>query len=136
MAHHFQVNLRGMIELLSNHLYGRREVFLRELLQNAADAITARQQQEPGFRGEIQIEVTAARGKPPTLMVSDNGVGINPSMLKELLTENHSSGLRHIHERLTLLGGKMDIDSKPGKGTIVTLVAPLRGLHGFSEEVV
>jgi molecular chaperone HtpG len=81
VAHHFQVNLRGMIELLSNHLYGRREVFLRELLQNAADAITARQQQEPGFRGEIQMEVTAARGKPPTLMVSDNGVGLTEEEL-------------------------------------------------------
>ena len=37
----FQVDLRGMVDLLSHHLYGSPRVYLRELLQNAADAITA-----------------------------------------------------------------------------------------------
>ncbi len=39
---HFQVNLTGLIDLLSNHLYSNPGVFIRELLQNGVDAITAR----------------------------------------------------------------------------------------------
>ena len=38
----FQVNLGGMIDILSNHLYSSPDVFVRELLQNAMDAIAAR----------------------------------------------------------------------------------------------
>ena len=38
----FKVNLRGMIDILSNHLYSSPDVFIRELLQNGTDAISAR----------------------------------------------------------------------------------------------
>ena len=38
----FQVNLGGMIEILSDHLYSSPDVFIRELLQNGVDAITGR----------------------------------------------------------------------------------------------
>ena len=44
----FQVNLGGMLDILSNHLYKSPDVFLRELLQNGADAITLRQKRQPG----------------------------------------------------------------------------------------
>ena len=37
----FQVNLGGMLDILSNHLYKSPDVFLRELLQNASDATTS-----------------------------------------------------------------------------------------------
>ena len=43
-AHAFQVDLRGLVDLLSHHLYSSPRVYVRELLQNAVDAITARQQ--------------------------------------------------------------------------------------------
>ena len=38
--YHFRVNLGGMLDILSNHLYKSPDVFLRELLQNGVDAIT------------------------------------------------------------------------------------------------
>jgi HSP90 family molecular chaperone len=41
MDHIFQVDRRGLIELLSGHLYSEPSVFVRELLQNAVDAIAA-----------------------------------------------------------------------------------------------
>ena len=37
----FQVNLKGMIALLSEHIYSNPNTFVRELLQNSVDAITA-----------------------------------------------------------------------------------------------
>ena len=35
----FQVNLKGMIALLSEHIYSNPNTFVRELLQNCVDAI-------------------------------------------------------------------------------------------------
>ncbi len=40
--HTFQVDLRGLVDLLSHHPHSSPKVYLRELLQNAVDAITAR----------------------------------------------------------------------------------------------
>ena len=37
----FQVDLKGLIRLLSENLYSSNDVFLRELLQNCVDAIEA-----------------------------------------------------------------------------------------------
>src|SRR5687768_15182064 len=41
-AFKFQVDLRGIIRVLSESLYSSPQVFVRELLQNATDAIAAR----------------------------------------------------------------------------------------------
>ncbi len=38
----FRVDLRGVVDLLSHHLYSSPRVYLRELVQNAADALSAR----------------------------------------------------------------------------------------------
>ena len=51
MSHAFQVDLRGMVDLLSHHLYGSPRVYVRELLQNAVDAITARRAADRGRAG-------------------------------------------------------------------------------------
>ncbi len=39
MEYRFQVNLGGIIDLLSNHTYCSPQVFIRELPQNGVDAI-------------------------------------------------------------------------------------------------
>jgi molecular chaperone HtpG len=73
----FQVNLKGIIDLLSKHLYSSPRVFLRELLQNSTDAIRARRMAEPGFAGHVRIEVIPGRdGEPNTLLLQDDGIGL------------------------------------------------------------
>ena len=85
MEHKFQINLRGIIDLLSNHLYSGPEVFVRELMQNATDAITARQQLDPAHVGDIRMEIHSTPGKPPTVMMSDNGIGLTPDEVHTFL---------------------------------------------------
>lgn len=80
----FQVNLSGMIQILSNHLYSSPKVFLRELMQNATDAITARSEAEPGFQGEVRVELTGT-GEQLTMMVEDNGIGLTEADIHEFL---------------------------------------------------
>lgn len=86
MDYQFRINLRGIIDLLSNHLYSGPEVYLRELLQNGIDAIHARSLLEPGYRGEITIEVNPPRpGNRPTLSFLDNGVGLTEEEIHRFL---------------------------------------------------
>jgi molecular chaperone HtpG len=78
MERAFQVDLHGLVDLLSHHLYSSPKVFARELLQNAVDAITARRALEPGHGGTIAIEVVPPSGKDPaTLIVTDDGIGLS-----------------------------------------------------------
>ena len=76
MEYRFQVNLSGIIDLLSQHTYSSPQVFIRELLQNASDAIVARTFIDPKFQGEMQIELEPSGEAGPTLVFKDNGIGL------------------------------------------------------------
>ncbi|MFJ1751765.1 HSP90 family protein [Kitasatospora sp. NPDC088134] len=69
-AHTFQVDLRGLVDLLSHHLYSSPRVYLRELLQNAVDALTARRQLDP----DAPAAITVTTGE--VFSVADTGVGL------------------------------------------------------------
>ena len=94
--HQFSVDLGGMISILSDHLYSSPDVFLRELLQNAADAISMRKRNDKSF-AEPEINVTAD-GKSITF--TDNGTG---------LTEEE------VHKFVSVIGKS----SKRGSGTFI-----------------
>ncbi|MEV5604731.1 HSP90 family protein [Streptomyces sp. NPDC052299] len=70
----FQVDLRGLVDLLSHHLYSSPRVYLRELLQNAVDALTARHTLEPDAPADafgIRLYADGA-----VVRVEDDGVGL------------------------------------------------------------
>ncbi|WP_309895067.1 HSP90 family protein [Archangium sp.] len=99
MDHRFQVNLRGVIELLSHHLYSTPGVFVRELLQNATDAIRARQHLEPGHPGTVRVELIEKQdGGLPTLLFSDDGVGLTEQELHRFLATIGESSKRETLE--------------------------------------
>ncbi|RZS39086.1 molecular chaperone HtpG [Herbihabitans rhizosphaerae] len=76
----FQVDLRGVVDLLSHHLYSSPRVYVRELMQNAVDAITARRRTEPHAPATIGITVGDGR-----VVVEDSGVGLTPVQVREFL---------------------------------------------------
>lgn len=79
---HFQVNLSGMLDVLSNHLYKRTDVFLRELLQNSTDAITLRGKEHADWSGgEIIITVEERQ----RLKISDDGAGLTEEEIHRFL---------------------------------------------------
>ncbi|MEV6374130.1 HSP90 family protein [Micromonospora musae] len=84
MDHTFQVDLRGVVDLLSHHLYGSPRVYLRELLQNAVDAITARRTSDPDAPALIRVEPPELTGDG-TLRVHDTGIGLTEAQVHELL---------------------------------------------------
>jgi molecular chaperone HtpG len=76
MDYRFQVNLSGIIDLLSQHTYSSPQVFIRELLQNASDAILARTYLEPDYAGETMVELSPGDDETPALVFRDNGIGL------------------------------------------------------------
>ena len=99
MDHRFQVNLRGVIDLLSHHLYSTPGVFVRELLQNATDAIRARRHLEPSHGGTVRMELIEKQdGGLPTLLFSDDGVGLTEEELHRFLATIGESSKRETLE--------------------------------------
>ncbi len=94
-SRNFQVDLAGMIDLLSHHLYSGPEVFVRELLQNAVDAITARRRLEPQHPGSIRFEVLGGDGPTTaTLTVVDDGIGLTEDEVHRFLATIGQSSKR------------------------------------------
>ena len=53
------------------------------------------------------------------IKIADNGTGFDKTLL-----EKDSLGLQNIVSRAALIGGKADINSIPGKGTVITIISP------------
>ena len=89
---------------------------VRELLFNAvkhAGVNSARVALRYSTSNELQI------------IVSDEGRGFDPAQLKPAGETGGGFGLFTIRERLSLIGGSMEMDSSPGMGSRFTLIAPL-----------
>jgi two-component system sensor histidine kinase UhpB len=59
------------------------------------------------------------------LQVKDNGRGFEAARVMKNLNGRQSLGLHGMAERASLLGGTLEIESKPGQGTQITVEIPL-----------
>ena len=90
----FSVDLGGMISILSEHLYSSPDVFLRELIQNGADAISMRMENDPHFRsGEIRITVEDG----VSIAFADNGTGLTEEEIHKFVAVIGQSSKRSGH---------------------------------------
>ncbi|MTG96915.1 MULTISPECIES: HSP90 family protein [Myroides] len=77
----FQVNMKGMIELLSEHIYSSPTVFIRELLQNGMDAVTMRKGIDSSFQGRIDVTFDGDQ-----MTFQDNGIGLTQDDVHQFLS--------------------------------------------------
>jgi PAS domain S-box-containing protein len=95
---------------------------VRELVFNAVKHAQA---------DRVTLELALEANDQLCITVSDRGIGFEPSTLEQRSAEGPVGwGLFSIRERLTLLGGRFEIESAPGSGTRVRLVAPRGNPHG------
>ncbi|NDH53473.1 MAG: response regulator [Betaproteobacteria bacterium] len=71
----------------------------------------------------VRVELSDT-GHALTLEVSDNGRGFSPGRRGK----RHSFGLEGLHERARSIGGWLDVSSREGGGTSITLTVPLSDL--------
>ncbi len=102
--YNFKVDLKGIIRLLSDNLYSSDKVFLRELLQNAADAIDARKKADKAYT-EGKITVTYQRTKDGAqLTFADNGIGLTKEEIHSFLSVIGQSSKRDSTVRNSFIG--------------------------------
>ncbi|NLE08300.1 MAG: PAS domain S-box protein [Dehalococcoidales bacterium] len=71
-----------------------------------------------------KVRVTIDFGKEVSVTVTDNGKGFDlPERIENLASQGHL-GIMGMSERVQLMHGNLDIQSKPGKGTKLTITVP------------
>ena len=93
----FKAESQRLLDLMINSIYTHREIFLREIISNASDAIdklayTALTDEKVGIaRDQFAITITRDKEKR-TLTVSDNGIGMSLEEMEENLGTIAKSG--------------------------------------------
>lgn len=94
----FRVDLHGVVDLLSSAIYSSPRVYLRELIQNATDAITARSQRDPAYR-TVGIRISPLDvAAPDTFTITDDGIGLTPDEVERFLATVGSSSKRDLFD--------------------------------------
>lgn len=96
----FQVNLKGMIALLSEHIYSNPNTFVRELLQNCTDAITALRNIDEEYAGRIDVFLR----EDGSMVFQDNGIGLKEEEVYRFLTIIGESSKRETPDANDFIG--------------------------------
>lgn len=110
----FQAEVSRMLHLIIHSLYSHPEVFLRELISNASDALdrlrylTLTDDDYKGFAFIPKIDISFKNHKQHTISVSDTGIGMSAEDLEKNLGTIASSGTQHFVESLS---GNVKTDS-------------------------
>ena len=84
MAKRFEPNRRLLKILVGSNLYGSSDACIRELLQNAWDAIQLRQKQDEGNGGQITVSYSISGG---WFEVIDDGIGMDQKTIEDSFFE-------------------------------------------------
>lgn len=110
----FKTELKQLLHLITHSLYSNREIFLRELISNASDAINkikfdslANEEHLEGNKDwKIKLIPDAQAG---TLTIADNGIGMSRETIIDLLGTIAKSGTRAFLETLK----QQDVKTRP-----------------------
>lgn len=110
-THAFKAEIAEMLDLVVNSLYSKKEIFLRELISNASDAIDRAKflgltdkslvADNPTWKIEIAVDKSAK-----TFMIADNGTGMDAADLEKNLGTIASSGTKAFRQALKEKGGE------------------------------
>ncbi len=98
----FKTEVSQMLDLMINSLYSNKDIFLRELIANAADAIDKAHfasLTDPAQAREWRIDILPDK-KANTLTIKDNGIGMNEAEVVENIGTIAKSGTRAFLENL------------------------------------
>jgi two-component system sensor histidine kinase DegS len=110
-----EVTVVGKDRRLPPHVEVAAFRIVQELLNNIRDHAQATQ-----ARVTVEIEDDGVRA-----VVDDNGAGFNVEEALAAARQQRTVGLSTMQERVEMLGGTLEIDSKPGQGTHVTIAIPI-----------
>lgn len=102
--HSFGAEVGRLLDLVVHSLYSEREIFLRELVANAADAVDRRRFEaltDPRLAPSPEAKIRIVPDKQArSLLISDDGIGMNRQELIDNLGTIARSGTRAFGEKL------------------------------------
>jgi two-component system sensor histidine kinase UhpB len=110
---HVELHLAGLDERLDPDL----ETLVFRVVQEALTNVL----RHAGVN-RVSVEVERTEGRLE-LRIADRGQGFDPDAT--LMGRVSGSGLRGMRDRLELFGGRLELSSEPGKGTLVSASVPL-----------
>ena len=118
----FKTESKKLLDLMINSIYTNKEIFLRELISNASDAVDKlnfKSLTDPNIsvnQDDLAIRITADKDAR-TLTISDNGIGMTAEELeKNLGTIAHSGSQEFKQEHAEEQGNDVDIIGQFGVG--------------------
>jgi molecular chaperone HtpG len=105
--HQFQTEVNQLLTLIIHSLYSNTEIFLRELVSNASDALdklkylTLTQEEYRGVPFVPRIDISYDTKDRKTLTISDTGIGMNEKDLEENLGTIARSGTREFLQAMS-----------------------------------
>ena len=111
------VKTNDIFPIIKKWLYSEHDIFIRELVSNACDALTkrttlARSQGHETPEGAVKIEVDKVNR---TITFSDNGVGMNESEVEKYISQLAFSGAEEFVQKMKDLGDTTAKDEIIGK---------------------
>ncbi len=119
--HEFQAEVRQLLDIVIHSLYTDREIFVRELISNASDALEKmrlQQLKEDSIFGKdlpLEINITTDE-EAKTLTIADYGIGMTREELVANIGTIASSGTKKFLEALKESGDKADVIGQFGVG--------------------
>jgi len=106
--HKFQTEVNQLLHLIIHSLYSHKEIFLRELISNSSDAmdklryLTLTDEKYKSINQQPRVDISfEEKSNVKTLIISDNGIGMNEQDLIENLGTIASSGTKKFVSQLT-----------------------------------
>lgn len=110
----YQAESKELLKLMINSIYSNKEIFLRELISNASDAIDKYKYLELTSEGKIpskNYEIWIEPNKEArTLTITDNGIGMNKEDLINNLGTIAHSGSKEFLEKIKEAKEKNELD--------------------------
>lgn len=111
------VKTNDIFPIIKKWLYSEHDIFIRELVSNASDAITkrhtiARSQGHETPEGAIKIEVDKQK---KTIVIEDNGIGLTESEVEKYIAQLAFSGAEEFVQKMKEMGNTSTKDEIIGK---------------------
>ena len=102
----FQTEVKQLLHLMIHSLYSNKEIFLRELISNASDAVDKLRfeglSDDALFEGDTEFDIHVAYDKDArTVTITDNGIGMTRQEVIEHIGTIAKSGTSQFFESLT-----------------------------------
>ena len=105
--HSFQTEVNQLLNLIIHSLYSHKEIFLRELISNASDALdklrylTLTKEDHKSLAFEPRISLEYLDGDNPTLTITDSGIGMSKKELEDNLGTIARSGTKNFLNKMS-----------------------------------